>query len=635
MNKRFNIFIISISILFCIIILRLVYLFVFSNDLMSFKSSKFSYLKSGSIEDSNGNILAYSLPKYNLYVNPKKIISQFDREVLGELIDLTKVDTTYVAKKINKNKVFLLKRFFDKEKINDIYNLKANFLLIDKVYQRIYPNKDLLSHVIGFAGFDGIGLSGIEFSYRNKLSYTNLTKVSESIKIKLNIDRDLQQSIEKQLEKTVKESEAKSGVAIVLEVLTGKVVVMANYPTFDLNYFYKESPEMFRSQAVSELVEPGSIFKAFAVAYLIEYKKVNPYEKRYFCQGDYKLSNGEIIKSTGVHGRVSLKDVLKYSCNSGIIQAMEDVSKDEFYNFLKMFGLGGKTKIDLPGEIKSILPEPKDWGIRTKATIPMGHGIALSPLHILSAFSALVGDGYLYSPRIVDSISFYEGEEMIEKEAVNPQLIGKVLSEETSRKMVDLLVYGTVKGSTGYLSRKSGLKEVFGKTSTSQRVNLQKGGYYKDRYHSLFAGGYPKSAPKYTIIVLMTEPKNDHSGGRVAAPFFSKVVEEIARAYHLTDERVVEKRDNIDFAKVKSSTNLVVFNELSKNMFDNRLKKIPNFKGLSLRKTMVLLFDFISNQKVKGIKVNYKIYGSGFVYKQIPLAGKSIKNEEVIEIFFK
>ncbi len=585
------------------------------------------------ITDVNGNVLAYSELRYNVYFDARKEITAEERVAL---IDFFNIDNQQLDDLISKKKVILVKRFATKNYVNSLSRInRRNIFLVDKVLERKYPYNDLLSHSLGFVGYDQKGLSGLELAYERDLTEKDLVAAGEGVdkQIVLNINKDFQKEVEEILKKNVTQNEAVSGSIIVQEVNTGKVIALANYPSFDLNQFYKYNNKQFRNLSTSTIIDPGSIFKVIFSAYLMENFQIPANEKRYFCEGYYELENGERIKCHARHGSVSLEDIIKFSCNSGIIEAMEIVSNKEMYEFLSRLGIGEKSGIDLPGEVRSRMPKLNEWGLRTRATIPLGQGLSISPIQLSSIFSAFIGNGEILQPRIVEGIGFESSAGGDRFFSEPERVVARAVDEQTVQNIIKLLVLGTVKGSTGNSARNTGLEEVFGKTGTSQLVNYISGGYYTDRYDSIFAGGYPSTSPQYSVLVVINQPKKEYYGGKVAAPIYAEVIEELIFYYGLNNERVVEYFGN----------------SIDENIYDNDNDEsivglygdlMPDLVGLSLRESLVIIDNLKKSNQPKSNQpsdeaLNLNISGNGYVFRQEPLANESLKSYTNINLYLR
>ena len=592
-------------------------------------------IKRAEIEDRNGNVLAYSLVRYNIYYNGRKelTINETSKRRIAEILN---IEDSLITEAIEQKKVVLLRRYASKEIFQKIYALRLPTLLTEKVLAREYPEGELLAQTLGFMGYNGAGLTGLESSYQPVLRIGDKEEwKSGDLKLRLTIDRDLQHTIERRLRSALRKHEAKFVTAIVEDVKSGEILAMATVPSFDLNNFTQTDQKLFFNPAISQLVEPGSVFKAF---FLGKYLNDHPEEdwdrllseKKYNCPGYYVTKNGETIQCTGTHGDVSFYDIIRLSCNAGMMQAMESYTINELHGYLTSLKIGKKTDIDLPGESWGILPPSNKWGSRTKATMTIGQGVAITPIQLISSFSTLINGGNQITPHLVKELRYYRTGVLIEKKEVEKRVITNVINEKVSRALVDALVYGTTSDSTGQASRKTGLNKVFGKTGTSQKVNLVDGGYYTDRYDSIFAGGYPKEDPQYAVLVLLSEPKKEYQGGRAAAPLFAEIVDDIVRTHSINKERKIEKIESKEINELRSDE---IISQILSGLQINQYTRVPDFHNLSLRQVLLLLEEIKNGRKALGKPFTYRLLGSGYVIKQSPPAGELFKDDETLIIY--
>ena len=605
------------------------------------------FLKRAEIEDRNGHTLAYSLLRYNIYFDGRKDIS-INQTSINKIAELLGIESQKISDAMEQERVVLLKRNTTKAIANKIYELRLSSLLTEKVLARKYPEGNLLSHAIGFMGFNGDGLTGIEKTYDEILKISkNETWQSGDIRLRLTVDRDLQFSVEQRLKKARTKHQAKYALALIQDIHTGEILSMAAEPSFDLNNFNKVDEQLFFNPTISELIEPGSVFKAFFLAQILknldEQEIKNRLERKsYFCEGYYMTENGEHIQCTGVHGAVSLLDIIRYSCNAGMMLAMEDFSSSDMRDFLANLHVGDKVNIDLPGESKGILPTLDQWGQRTKATITIGQGVALTPLQLINSFSQLINGGKSLQPYLVKEIQYYKGGEMMDRLSPKKTKESGIPSQLISKMVVKALVEGTVAGSTGRQSRKTGLMSVFGKTGTSQQVNLENGGYFTDRYNSLFVGGYPSESPKYAILVALIDPKIEHQSGLSSAPLFAEVADDLIRALPAYDERLVIKMHS----ETKTGNNFQLedtVNELEKKekhvsslaegLAINNFERMPDFTDLSLKQSLWLLNKLKIGREKRNLDLISELLGTGFVIRQTPLPGEKIDEEEKVFLY--
>ncbi|BBM88940.1 stage V sporulation protein D [Spirochaetota bacterium] len=642
----------------------------------------------GTIMDMSGFPLAYSEYLYNLYLDGR-VKAPLNRSSVERIAELINTDPKTLHDNLYQNRVVLLKRFAEKDTAKWLYNLKTEHFLIDRVLHRTYPENTLLAQTLGFIGHDEHGLSGLEQYYEKELSSFIGSKAGEELRLKLAIDKHLQYNIAAKLKKKVIEKQAQAGIVIVQDIKTRSIRALNIYPTFNLNHFTQTDAKSFRNNAISYIIEPGSIFKVPFVAYLLEqYKDLDINDKRYYCNGFYELKNGEIINCTGKHGAVSLSDIISYSCNAGMIQAAEVFSKKNIYNFLTQLEIGRPTGIDLPGEEHGILPPLKEWGQRTVATSLIGQGIGVTPLQLINTFSMVVSDGFLYQPKLATHFQYYQDHKPLRETKTPTSPRRKVLQSSTTAKIRQLLKHGVRADSTGAAAKKGGYLKVLGKTSTSQVANNRIGGYHIDKYHSIFAGAYPETNPQFTVLVVFISPKKEYHGGRTAAPLFADILDDVILSYRLDDERTYETialpasypsvpsthhTDALSFDKNTlhaaeiSPENTTIDNSLrtipipdsnpnsithadsftfdkghrkhpslahSKSIHKFSTRSVPSFKGMSMRTTIKVMDKLVLENSQRDYHVSYQLSGSGYVIHQEPPPQTSIRGDTVIKLFF-
>ncbi len=565
-------------------------------------------LDRGNILDRNEKIIATSFPAYNIYVNNKKLPLLPQKKITK----ITELNPSWTNKLLT-NKVFLLKRYLENDKARKLMKLKQDSLLFEKVFKRVHPYQNHLSHTIGMIDNHSLGISGIEKSMQSYLSSLN-SPIQDVI---TTIDIELQKAVEKQLKKTIFEFEADKGMVLVQDIDSGKIRAMASIPTFDYNNVSQEIKNNILNHNITAILEPGSLLKIFFIAYLIE-NNYYSLTKVFNCQGDLRLIDGEVVNCTGVHGEVDFAKIIKYSCNSGIIQATDILKRKAIYDFLYHCRFGSLTGIKIPLESKGIIRKPKDWGIRTTATIPIGHGIAVTPIQIISSFSALLNDGVYVSPRIIEK-TVTRGVVNITNEVLSKP-VKKLFSSKTSKIIIDLLGYGTGENSTG---EKASYEEYtpIGKTGTSQLVDFNRGGYLTNSYNAMFIGAYPPKKPLFTTLVIVNNPKLSYYGGKVAAPLFSRLLPDLFSAYGLKQD-IPKWVDNLSL-------------KTSATYLDFKNHQMPNFKGKSLRDVLISLHKMRLIFQAKDLHFEVTIKGHGQVIKQNPAPGAFVENKSDIIIYLK
>ncbi len=593
----------------------------------------------GMIMDRNNYPLAYSSYLYNLYLNGREQLPLNESSVT-RIAELIEINPAQLSAKLYNDRVTLLKRFADKSQAKLLYELKAPHFLTDRVLRRVYPNGTLLAHTLGFVGHDEHGLAGLEQYYEKHLSAFVGTATGENIRMKLAIDKQLQTQLAQKLQATVIAKTAEAGVIIVQDTKTRLIRALSIYPNFNPNHFTAAKPQQFRNIAISSIIEPGSIFKILFMAYLLENNPDLDLDATvHHCEGFYELPNGEVINCTDTHGDVSMNDIISYSCNAGMIALMEAVPKQEIRSYLANLGIGTATGIDLPGEERGILPPLIDWGLRTKATSVIGQGIGVTPLQLINTFTTVVTDGIRQVPRLVETLHYYEDSIPTHTSTLARRSRTRVLQAATTAKVRKLLSHSVSAASTGSAAQKGGYKKVFGKTSTSQIANTRTGGYYKNKYHSIFAGGYPASDPQFVVLVLIMNPTYDYHGGRSAAPLFAEILDDVMRSYQLNDERRHEHLIPATFAlptlqAAVSGGQTPQFTTASPLPSLSSTRSVPNFKGLSLRQTLNWLDTLILVNAQRDYHISYQLIGKGYVTQQIPPPTTDIDGNMQINLTF-
>lgn len=620
---------------FLIIFIRVVYINFKFRDNKVFRNIP----DRGNIVDVNGNLLVYSQKKYNAYINKKNIPDKIKTAIITNIVTnfLRDISQPYQERNLTENQneienevprvttniftnevtltesmqqisdivrqtnflkyfedpsknTFLLGEYLSQQQKDQLVSLKEPFLLIEKTYQRKYFLNDLLSHSLGFTGRENKGLNGLEYYYEYFLSFKEDVLIEKNIY--LNVDLDIQYKVQQLLKKNIQEKNAESGVVIVQDIESKKIVAIANSPSFDLTQF-KKNKNIFNNQAVSMNISPGSIFKIFFLAYLLEKKKID-FNQQFYCNQDYYISKKEKpIKCSAAHGYLQVDEILKYSCNSAMIEICKKLTKKEMYQFLTKIKIGEKTGIDLPYEGNGILPHYKKWKLRTKSLIPIGYGLTVTPIQMLNSFTTFIGNGYWQKPKIAHKLeTHYKITDKKEIKNLKNQFREKIISASNVNLIRQWLLKSVEKGSTGYLASRKLPVNVMGKTSTAQII--EDGSFSTKKYNSGFAGSFPYQNPKYSLLVLIKNPKPNHSGGKVAAPLFNKIVRFI-----LNNKKLVKKTNQI------YTDNQAIF--LRKKENAQRSGYFPNLVGLSYRDALIVLKSFEENMKNNGVSFSYQI----------------------------
>lgn len=522
---RYSFISLWVIIAFAFITLKLFKLTLFEKHSQNNSNSqKVQYMR-GFIYSEDRTVLAISLKTYSIYANPKIFKSDLEKHY-KEAFEKLGIKEKNVSKILNSKRNFLwVKRFIEIKTIKE-YAKEGMFKLPGisyiKEYKRFYPHNETASQTLGFIGYDGDGLAGVEYTMNKTLKASNeFLPVWEKPNILgndiiLTINYPLQRAVEDEIKELYLEAKAKSVSAIVMEANTGNIVVMANYPSFNPNQFKDyHNYAIFKNNIVSHIDEPGSTFKPLILAYLLENDKVKE-EDKFFCEKSVTL-HGFSISDPIAYKWLTPRKIIQKSSNVGMALMAKDLSKKELYQILQSYFLTEKTGINLPGEEKGITRVPHKMTGRSRLSIPIGQEIGLTPLQLITAYTAIANHGKIMLPRIVDRIE-YNGK-LIKR--FTPVVKRRVISEKTSdivlSYMRDVVLKGTGRDANipgVWLAGKTGTAQIFDfKSKTYSKVNTGFVGILKHQ-----------NGKNYIIYAVVRNPENkDASGGKMAAPLVKKI----------------------------------------------------------------------------------------------------------------
>ena len=501
----------------------------------------------GSIFDRNMNELATNIDTKSVYATPHEVLGK--KQAARTIASALNLSQKSVYEKLRSGRHFVwLKRKATPTEVTRLRNSSlsgVNFISEDK---RFYPKRELASGAIGFVGIDNQGLAGIEHQFQSTLKGNTVrtvmekdargrlirfgegvgNQVLEDRGVVLTLDEVIQFFTEHHLKNQVEKYQAKSGIAVVMNPNTGEIYALANIPQYNPNSYSIYQPQRWRNYAVSNAYEPGSIFKPIVAAAVIDSGAALP-DDMFFCENGkfgIKTRNGEATFGEADNhkfGWLTLKNIIVQSSNIGSIKIAQQLGQRSFYDYIRKFGFGQKSGVELPGESPGKLRELSSWGLRSLASISFGQEISVTPLQITAAMGAIANGGVLMAPRIAHAV--INNGQVGDK--FEPKTVRRVISAQTSRQMVDILK-SVVKDGTGKKAAVQGY-EIAGKTGTAQKYDPKTGGYSKTAFVSSFVGFAPADAAKVAILVMIDEPKGTHWGGSVAAPVFSSIARETLR----------------------------------------------------------------------------------------------------------
>lgn len=593
----------------------------------------------GTIYDANGAAMAVSVEMDSCYAEPKSIADL--NGAAARLAPVFGSPQEAVLKRLQGNRNFVwLQRRLTPDVVKRIKDLDIEGIGFVKETKRFYPNSEVAAHVIGFTGLDPEGLEGVERRYdatilggsgylvterdalgRNvALKGTVIQDGAMGHSVTLTLDKNIQYIAEKELAKAVNDCGAKAGTAIVMDPQTGRVLAMANYPTFNLNAHASYAQPVWRNRAVADSYEPGSTFKTLLIAAALEEKVIRPGDG-INCEGGSYAIGGRVIHDTHKYGRLSIAEILKYSSNIGVAKIGSKLGPSRLYTYLRNFGIGEKSGIDLPGETSGMLRQWSQWYGIDLATISFGQGVTASSIQLAAAFSAIANGGVLMKPYLVERVTDNEGNVV---RSFEPQVRRRVVSPETARAVARMMEGVSAEGGTGTNASVEGYR-VAGKTGTAQKVDPVTKGYSATKRTASFIGFVPADKPRLTILVMIDEPKTSPYGGVVAAPAFSAIALQSLCYLKVPPSMVVRSKPRAAETQASLTPEEVSPEAEGAIVEEGEGIVMPNFRGMSMRQTLKIMEE-------QGL--NVRLHGSGRAIEQSPLPGHRIRPSDQVWVKF-
>ncbi len=577
----------------------------------------------GEIVDRNGKVLATNITTTSLVIIPNQVVNP--EEVSKKLSDILKCDyeamLRHVTKKTSIERVHPEGRQLSYDIASQIDDLNLDGVYLVKESKRYYPYGNVLSHVLGYVGIDNQGLSGLEMTYDQYLTGENgaikyfsdgkgnrleMTEVYEEpqngINLQLTIDLDIQLAVERELDNIMTKYTPEHALIMAMNPKTGEILAMGSRPSFDSNDYQSYSTEVInRNLPIWMTYEPGSTFKIMTLAASMEEKTINLFEDQYFDGGAITVEGATIhCWKHGGHGAQTFLNVVENSCNPGFVVMGQKLGTETLMKYIRNFGFGSKTGIDLNGESNGILFKNENMGPVELATTSFGQGISVTPIQQVTAVSAVVNGGTLYQPYIVGSMLEPETNSIIQKN--EPKVVRQVISEESS-KMVRYALESVVahgSGRNAYIEN----YRVGGKTGTAQKV--LNGAYQAGNYILSFIGFMPADDPEIVVYVAVDHPVGVvQYGGTVSAPIAKSVL-----------QTAIEVLD-ID----PSSEGM----EKEYNWMDTKYVTLPDVTGMTLDEAKKVL---------KGFNLEYSGDGETVLY-QSPSAGYYVREGGTVKLMLQ
>src|ERR1044072_1837953 len=619
----------------------------------------------GELLDRQGRQLAQSVQTVSLFLDPDGLdVETLDHNAqqLAQSLGLKQADLAKEFREAHEEKrrfIWIVRRL-DADRAAKIVEMKLPGIQTQLEPKRYYPNGSLASHVLGYVGLDGQGLGGVEQSYNAKISgeaghllvekdafgkpyesYEIASKPGQTVV--LTIDQTIQYQAEQALQAAVQRSRAKSGSVIVLDPRSGEILALANAPTFDPNKVADAKPETRSNWALQNIYEPGSTFKVVAFSAALE-KKLARVDERIDCQMGAITVAGRVVHDHKRFGVLTIPEALAKSSNVAAIKLGMRVGDETMYDYIRRFGFGAKTGIELPGETNGILRRVERWQPSSIGSIAIGQEVGVTPVQMVSAFGALANDGVRIAPHLIREVRDAGGNVVYRAQPEKR----RVISAETEVALRGMLEGVTLNG-TAKKAQLDGYSAA-GKTGTAQKIDPKTKAYSATKFVGSFVGFAPVSNPQVAIIVVIDEPAGAYHGGDVAAPVFREVAEQIlpnlgvepdietkavpdliAQVNENPEPAEKLRKEQAQSEQQRQATMPTVDNNGGRGgevVYASATKKailMPDLRGRSVR-------DVARTCAQLGLQVEAR--GEGRVLKQNPSAGTEVNTGQLIYVDF-
>ncbi len=598
----------------------------------------------GAIIDRNGRELAVSTMTKSLFVDPNHVEDADALATdLAAVIDKSKEDIladiavgggfSWVKRRMEQSEYEAVRQVIREKSYGACLGFRDEA-------KRYYPNDILAANVIGFVGTDDKGLDGIEQAFDKYIKgevteaflYTDRssTPILDSIfakkryqgdrckTIELTIDSGIQFIVEQELDKAMAANNPLATTCVVLNPKTGEVLAMAQRPSYNPNRFWDYQPEVWKNRAVSTIYEPGSTFKSIVAGAALQEKIVAPGD--YYADPGYVMVSGKRIQNWNGEsfGTVTFTDIVKNSINTGFAQIGLKLGAEKLTNYAKLFGFGEVTGIDLPGEEAGLLFEnPKDMVDSDIATMSIGQSVAVTPLQLVTAVSAIANDGVLLKPHIIKSIKNADGTTYSETQ---PEEVRRTIDSSTDKTLMSLLEEVVATGGGGKAKVKG--YRIAGKTGTAQKIRDDGAGYMDGHYIASFCGFAPVENPQVVVLVIIDDPRGTFYGGQIAAPVAGSIFSKIFRYLRIEPSTDVFADEESEENKPKPKPQRKVYNGPP---VPNGKVVMPDFYGKSIREAAQLANE-------NGLVFDSE--GSGFASSQSIEANTIVNQGTKVTVYF-
>jgi cell division protein FtsI (penicillin-binding protein 3) len=495
--------------------------------------------KRGAIYDRNMHPLAMSIPVDSAFAVPSELgDQQLAARLLSGVLGIPR-DVLETRLASSHSFVWIARKLPpDKKEAVEALNLRGVYF--QKENQRIYPKRELAAHVLGFVNLDEKGIGGIESELESKIGGKSEKIIvmadarqrwfdggdaqrERGASVVLTLDEKVQYIAERELSAAIAKTHALAGTVVVMNPSTGEILALANWPKFNPNTATDAPAESRMNRAVSAIYEPGSTFKLITLAAAFDQGITRP-EEIFNCENGAVYLAGHRIRDHKPFGMLNVAGILAQSSDVGAIKIALRLGAPKFYDYIRAFGFGQLTGVDLPGESKGILRRLENWSAISIGSISMGQEVGVTPIQLISAVSAIANGGMLYRPHVIAELR--RGEQVLPAEGVLAPVEPKRVIRPETAATLRRLMEGVILNGTGPLARLDGWTAA-GKTGSAQKIDPATGRYSATQLIASFTGFAPISNPAVTILVSLDSPIGEHEGGQVAAPVFKRIAEQV------------------------------------------------------------------------------------------------------------
>jgi cell division protein FtsI (penicillin-binding protein 3) len=539
----------AVSLWALVITIRLVHLQVLGREFFAQQGTRQSERtinldpRRGPILDRQGRPLAVSVDAESLYAVPQDIGDPRETAAaLGRALGLDPAARHELAAQLQKNRAFVwIRRKVDPATAQRVRDLQLDGVGFLAEHRRYYPQRELMAHVLGYVGVDNTGMSGVEYALeeeikgraakvvvhtdarRRPVSHTERPS-TEGHTVVLALDQALQHLAERELDRAMAETQAAAGMVVVVEPFSGEVLAMAGRPTFNPNRYASYPSARWRNRVVSDVFEPGSVFKIVTAAAAIQEKVVEPTEVLDCGNGKIEIA-GTVVNDHAVFNRLTFAQAVTKSSDIGMIRVAQRLGRENFARYVHGFGFGAPTGVDLPGESAGLLRPTARWSALSLPSMSFGQEVGVTGLQVAMAAAAVANGGYLMKPLVVGRVEDAQGTAVKE---YKPVVVRRVLEPDTVDTLTEILK-AVVTDGTGRPAAVPGYV-VAGKTGTAQKVDDASGRYSMQDHVASFVGFVPAARPALVILVSLDSPRGPkNQGGDVAAPVFARIAEDALR----------------------------------------------------------------------------------------------------------